>query len=315
MTVRFGVFLPFYAFRLEGGRYRCFKLLRETVLECERLGYHSIWLDDHLMYGDNPILECWTTLSSLSTVTDRIRLGTMVLCNSFRNPAVLAKMAATLDVISGGRLELGLGVGTQRMEHKAYGMDFPSLMERAERLEEAIEIMKKLWIEGETNHHGRYYKVEKASCQPKPIQKPHPPIVIGGSSKHMLQVTAKHANRFDWGPQPPEKYISLLRALERRCRTIGRDPDAIERSSWLEDAIYVAEDKRQLEEKISDWKPPNVPIEVFKRQNFLAVPEDLLNEIQKYLDLNVTFFMLYFGDLPDKSSLRIFAEKVAREIH
>ncbi|MCS7096251.1 MAG: LLM class flavin-dependent oxidoreductase [Nitrososphaerota archaeon] len=311
--VKFGVFLPFYAFGFNGERYRSFELLKEIVLECEKLGYHSVWIDDHLMYGDKPVLECWTTLSALSTLTSRIRLGTMVLCNAFRNPAVMAKMAATLDLISHGRLELGLGVGAQREEHEAYGLEFPTLRVRADRLKEAIEVMKRLWVETEATFHGRYYRMENAICQPKPMQKPHPPIVIGGCSNPVLEVTAKHADRFDWGPVPLEKYRTLLQTLEKRCRRIGRDPDTIEKASWLGGTIYMAEDLRRLEANIAMWKPAGMSTRVFKKQNLLATPEKVIGIIQEYLDLDVTFFMLYFGDLPEKSSIRIFAEKVVRE--
>ena len=121
--LKFGVFLPFYTFQAKEPNEH-FRLIRNTVLECERLGYHSVWLDDHLMYNSWSILECWTTLSALSSLTSKIRLGTMVSCNSHRNPALLAKMAATFDVLSGGRLEFGIGAGTQEAEHNAYGFGF-----------------------------------------------------------------------------------------------------------------------------------------------------------------------------------------------
>ena len=123
--IKFGVFLPFYAFKVrEKSPLSPFDCFRDVVLECERLGYDSVWLDDHLMFQKLPILECWTTLSALASITAKIRLGTMVLCNSFRTPALLAKMAATLDVISNGRLEFGIGAGVQRDEHAAYGIPF-----------------------------------------------------------------------------------------------------------------------------------------------------------------------------------------------
>ena len=168
---KIGVFLPFYAFKSP----QTFERVRNVVLECERLGYDSIWLDDHLMYGKTPILECWTTLSALASLTAKIRLGTMVLCNSYRNPALLAKMAATLDVISNGRLELGIGAGVQKDEHEAYGIPFPKPSERIERMKEAVEIIKKLWTEENANYQGKYYTVNEAVCLPKPLQKPHPP--------------------------------------------------------------------------------------------------------------------------------------------
>ena len=125
LKVSFGVFLPFYVFRSEISTASMFGRLRDVVLDCERLGYDSVWLDDHLMFGQMQILECWTTLSAIAVATSRIRLGTMVTSNAFRNPALIAKMAATVDVISDGRLELGMGAGVQKDEHEAYGFPFP----------------------------------------------------------------------------------------------------------------------------------------------------------------------------------------------
>ena len=128
----FGVFLPFYAFQKETPNSSLFKNLLSIVSECERLGYHSVWLDDHLMYGKTSLLECWTTLSALASATKRIRLGTMVTSAVFRNPALLAKMAATIDIISNGRLELGIGAGVQKEEHIAFGYSFPEPTARIE---------------------------------------------------------------------------------------------------------------------------------------------------------------------------------------
>ena len=213
--IKFGVFLPFYAFRNEKRPSQLFNQLRDVVLECEQLGYDSVWLDDHLMMGTTPILECWTTLSALSTVTEKIRLGTMVTCNSFRNPALLAKMAATLDNISNGRLELGIGAGVQKNEHYAYGFPFLAPKSRIERLNEAVEIIKKLWTEEKANYSGKYYSIRDTVCEPKPLQKPHPSIVIGGCGEKLtLRVTTQHADRYDWGYLPSlEEYKRKLKVL------------------------------------------------------------------------------------------------------
>jgi alkanesulfonate monooxygenase SsuD/methylene tetrahydromethanopterin reductase-like flavin-dependent oxidoreductase (luciferase family) len=146
---KFGVFLPFYAFQTKTTS-EYYNHLKTIVLECERLGYDSVWLDDHLMYNNWPILEPWTTLSALSTLTSRLRLGTMVTCNAHRNPALLAKTTATLDVISNGRLELGIGAGCQETEHTAYGFGFDKPSVRIERLGEALEVITRL--SGKTLH-------------------------------------------------------------------------------------------------------------------------------------------------------------------
>lgn len=313
--IKFGVFLPFYAFRNEK-RSQLFNRLSNVVLECERLGYSSVWLDDHLMYEKMPILECWTALSALSTITERLRLGTMVSCNSFRKPSLLAKMAATLDNISSGRLEFGIGAGVQEKEHLAYGFPFPSSKMRIERLGEAVEIVKKLWTEEKASYTGKYYLIQDAVCEPKPTQKPHPPITIGGGGeKLMLRVTAQHADRYDWGYLSSlEQYKRKLKILEKHCKAVGRSFGDIERSCWPAGQIFIGDDKKELEKRLLQCEPKGVSMEDFARTNFVGTPEDFLKQNRDYVNLGVTHFMLFFGDLPDLRGLRLFAEKVVGKI-
>ena len=314
--IKFGVFLPFYVFRTEKRTSQLFNRLQCAVLECERLGYYSVWLDDHLMLNKMPILECWTTLSALSRATKKIRLGTMVTCNSFRNPALLAKMAATIDNISNGRLELGIGAGVQKDEHNAYGFPFLSANDRVERLSEAVEIIKKMWTEEKASYSGKYYSIRDAVCEPKPVQKLHPPIVIGGGGeKLMLKVTARHADRYDWGYLPSlEKYKRKLKVLEKHCENVGRKVSEIEKSCWPAGQIFIGEDKKELKERVMQWVPKGVSLEEFMRTNFVGTPEDCIKQLQQYMNLGVTQFMLFFGDLPDLKGLRLFAEKVVQKI-
>ena len=315
--IKFGVFLPFYAFKSEEKNFSPpFNRVRDLVLECERLGYDSVWLDDHLMFEKRGILECWTTLSVLSAITSKIRMGTMVLCNSFRNPALLAKMAATLDVVSNGRLELGIGAGVQRDEHVAYGIPFLKPSARIDRVKEAVEIIKKMWTEEKTSYEGKYYRINEAVCEPKPVQKPHPPITIGGSGeKLMSKVAAQHADHYDWGYVPSlELYRHKLDVLESHCKAVGRNFNEIEKSCWLGGQIFIVPNQKELDEKVLQLKPKSVALEDFKKLNFVATPDDCRKEIRRYTSLGVTYFMLFFGDLPDVSGLRLFAEKVAKEI-
>jgi F420-dependent oxidoreductase-like protein len=311
--IKFGVFLPFYAFgSAEATPISPFDRVRDVVLECERLGYDSVWLDDHLMFGKQPILECWTTLAALSSITSKIRLGTMVTCNSFRNPALLAKMAATLDVISKGRLELGIGAGVQENEHIAYGLPFPAPRERIARMKESVEIAKKMWTEEKASYEGKYYRVDEAVCEPKPLQKPHPPITIGGSGEKLtLKVAAQHADRCDVGYVPSlELYKHKLDVLGSHCKAVGRDFNEIERSCWLGGQIFIAQNRKELDEKVLEWKPKNVSVEDFKKHSFIATPEECRRKIQQYADVGVTYFMLFFGGLPDVSGLRLFAKDI-----
>ncbi len=297
---KFGVFLPFYAFKSVSGRY--FDVLRNVVLECEKCGYHSVWLDDHLMYKNSSILECWTTLSALSSITNRIRLGTMASCNSFRNPALLAKIASTVDVISNGRLELAIGAGAQEHEHIAYGIPFPSPKDRINRMDEAVEVIKKMWTREKASYSGKYYQIKEAVCKPKPRQKPHPPITIaGGGEKLTLKVTVKHADRYDWGYLPSlAVFKHKLAVLQDYCQEISRDSQEIEKSCWPAGQIFIHQEENER-------KPTNMLPET-ETASFKGTSQELMGLIKQYQDLGVTFFMLFFGDLPNVDGLRLFAD-------
>ncbi len=313
VKLKFGVFLPFYSFQTKTKQSADrFSLLQTIVLECEKLGYDSVWLDDHLMFDGWQIFECWTTLSALSSLTKKVRLGTMVTCNTYRNPALLAKMAATLDVLSGGRLEFGIGAGIQEAEHAAYDLGFPKPSVRIQRLREAVEIAKALWTQEKATYSGVHYRLKDAVCLPKPLQKPHPPITIGGSGEKLMQiVTAKHADRFDWGFLPTlEAYKRKLEVLENHCKSAGRDFGEIEKSCWPGGQVLIAENQRELNEKISKHKPPNVSIEDFVRANLVGTAEECPERLQVWVNLGVTHFMLFFADLPSVDGLRLFAQTV-----
>lgn len=306
----FGVFLPFHTFDAS------FDSVRDVVLECERLGYTSVHFDDHLMYGKAPVLECWTKLSALAAVTSRIRLGTTVLCSSFRNPALLAKMAATLDVISNGRLDLGVGAGVQESEHAAYGFTFPKAVERIERLKETVVILKKMWMEEKVTYLGKRFRIVDAVCEPKPVQKPHPPITVGGSGEKLtLKVQAVVADRVDWGFLPTiQDYEHKLRVLRSYCDGVGRDFGEIQKSAWLGGQIFLAEDRKELDMKLEEWRPRDVSLDSFRFLNFVGTPDEMLQRVREYIDLGVTHFMLFFGDFPRTEGLEVFAERVIRRI-
>jgi alkanesulfonate monooxygenase SsuD/methylene tetrahydromethanopterin reductase-like flavin-dependent oxidoreductase (luciferase family) len=314
--IQFGVFLPFYAFKTKNTNSTDnFSLLKNIVLECEKLGYDSVWLDDHLMFDNWPIFECWTTLSALSTLTKTVRLGTMVTCNSFRHPAVIAKMAATLDVLSDGRLELGIGAGVQEREHESYGLDFSLPSVRIERLKEAVEIIKKLWIQEDTSYKGKYYSLKNAVCEPKPLQQPSPPITIGGSGeKLMLKVTAKYADRLDWGFLPTiDMYKRKLEILENYCKLISRDFNEIEKSCWPGGQVLIASNQKEIDAKIPKFKPSNVSVDDFIKANLIVTPDECMERLHVYEDLGVTYFMLLFSTLPNMDDLRLFAKTVRKK--
>ena len=199
--------------------------------------FEHAWINDHFMsLGDEvakPYLESWTLLAALAAGTRRLRIGVMVTGNTHRHPAVLAKMAVTVDVISDGRLNFGIGTGWSEREHLAYGIPLPSPGERVRRLGEACELIKRLWLERVVNFDGRYYQLQEAPCEPKPVQKPHPPIVIGGEGEQTLRVIAQYADIWDCSVESPEMYRDKSRVLDNHCMAMGRDPMTIERSRHI----------------------------------------------------------------------------------
>lgn len=199
--------------------------------------FEHAWINDHLMpLGDNPAgpyLEAWTLLAALAAQTQRLRVGVMVTGNTFRHPALLAKMAATVDVISHGRLNFGIGTGWSEQEHRAYGISLPSPGERVRRLAEACEMIHRLWKEPFANFEGRYYRLHEAPCEPKPVQQPHPPFVIGANGKQLLRVVARYANVWDCSVDSSEEYHHKSTILNRYCADIGRVPMSIERSRHI----------------------------------------------------------------------------------
>jgi F420-dependent oxidoreductase-like protein len=207
----------------------------------DELGFYGVWDYDHF-YGPDAIgdavardyrkdtLEAWTTLAAMATVVKRARVGCLVTGVTYRNPAVLAKMAVTVDHISGGRLEFGLGAAWHEAEHRGYGIPFPSAGERIAILDEALRVIKALWTEDTASFDGQHFRLEDAICNPKPVQKPHPPIVVAGQgAKKSLRVVATHADEWNGTGIEPAEWSRISHVLTSHCDAIGRDPAAIRR--------------------------------------------------------------------------------------
>jgi F420-dependent oxidoreductase-like protein len=199
----------------------------------DELGFHAVWDYDHF-YGLSdpaaPTFEGWTTLAAMAALTSRARVGCMVTGVTYRHPAVLANMAVTVDHISGGRLEFGIGAAWHELEHRAYGLDFPPPSTRVDMLDEALTIIKLLWTEEAPSFTGRFWRLEGARCEPKPVQKPHPPIVVGASRPKMLRVVAAHANEWNTPAQGVDEWARQSAAIDAACAELGRDPGEIRRS-------------------------------------------------------------------------------------
>ena len=223
----------------------------------DELGFYGVWDYDHF-YGPDAIgdavardyrkdtLEGWTTLAAMATVVKRARIGCLVTGVTYRNPAVLAKMAVTVDHISGGRLEFGLGAAWHEDEHRGYGIPFPSAGERIAMVDEALRVIKALWTEDTANFDGEHFRLEDAICNPKPVQKPHPPIVVAGQgAKKSLRVVATHADEWNATGIEPAEWGRLNQVLTSHCDAVSRDPGAIRRGVQV--FLYPAEERAMTE--------------------------------------------------------------------
>ena len=203
----------------------------------DELGFEAIWNYDHfygLVENATPTHEGWTTLAAMAVVIRQARIGCMVTGVTYRNPAILAKMAVTVDHISGGRLDFGIGAGWHEAEHRGYGLEFPSPGTRVAMLDEALTVIRRLWTEESVTFEGRFYTLRDALCEPKPVQRPHPPIVVGGTQPKMLRVIARHADEWNMpNHEGPEHWSEVSSRLDEACAEVGRDPAAIRRSVQL----------------------------------------------------------------------------------
>ncbi|MFV2089654.1 MAG: LLM class F420-dependent oxidoreductase [Pseudomonadales bacterium] len=218
------------------------------VQHVEKTGWDGIWYADHFMPNapdtSAPCQEAWTTLAALGASVPRIRLGTLVIGNTYRHPAVLAKMAATLDHITGGRVVLGLGSGWQENEHSQYGIPFYTVADRLKRLNEACQVIKSLFTNEKSDFDGEYYQLQDASLEPKPIQQPLPLLIGGGGEKVTLKITARYADEWNvWGTV--ETLQNKMAVLDAHCESIGRDPKEIKRTAVA--LLFMSDDEAFLE--------------------------------------------------------------------
>jgi F420-dependent oxidoreductase-like protein len=283
----------------------------DTARLIEDLGYDSLWVYDHFHNVPRPaheaVFECWTTIAALSQVTSRVRLGQMVGCNSYRQPSVLAKMTASIDVMSGGRLDWGIGAGWYENEYRGYGFEFPAPKVRIGMLRESVEIVRSMWTEPETSYEGTYYTLTRANCDPKPVQQPHPPIWIGGGGEQLtLRVVARLADVANFGGKPNE-WAHKAEVLKGHCKDVGRDYDEIRKTISGEMLVRETEAEIDALGSKSLW---GEPLESWKAGNLVGTPDQVAEKLQAYVDLGCTGFVPWCADYPDTTSLRLFAEKV-----
>lgn len=314
-------------FGLETHRYWEYGFIRKVALYAEELGFDCVWIEDHVLpppflEQNASCLEAWVAIAAIASETKNIKVGTLVTCNTYRHPSLLAKMAATLDVISRGRLEFAIGTGFNKLEHKAYGIPFPELYStRVESLRESIQIVRGLWTERKFSFEGKFYKLQDAFCEPKPFQKPHPPIWVGGKGDKLLQIVAEHGDGCNFIWIAPDEYKAKIDRLEHYCEQVGRQPTNIKRSYSSD--VLLGTNETSLESKFQKLKDRNVRgisagfkakginLQDFRRGRFVGTPQNCIDQIDAYVRLGVSDFMLIFPELEfDLTCLQFFAEKV-----
>jgi F420-dependent oxidoreductase-like protein len=291
-------------------------VLREIGQAAEQLGYHSLWLFDHFYHFPFPdnvtVLESWTLMSVLAGTTSSIRLGTLVLCNGYRPPALLAKMAATLDVLSGGRLEFGYGAGWHQEEFTGYGYEFPPVPVRIRQMEEGLTVIKQLWGAERSTWTGKHYRLDNAICEPKPVQRPHPPITIGGGGeKLLLRAVARHADVWNYFPVPLPEYERKAQVLGQHCRALGRDPQSLERS--LMTPTLTAEWEKAVRDQLDAAKARGY---MWAQLGTLiqGTPDIVVPRFRDYIRRGVSFFIIQLPNGRDLKQVEFVAKNVIAEL-
>jgi F420-dependent oxidoreductase-like protein len=291
---------------------------RDYWRAAERLGYDWASVGDHFL--TNPVFgardtdpwnEAWITLAALAEATERIRVGVLVTSVGYRHPALLAKMAATLDVISGGRLEFGIGAGYLESEYRMYGLPFPPSSVRIAQLDEAIQVCKLLWTQEHADFSGEHFTLTAAVCVPKPLQKPYPPIWIGGMGEQKtLRVVAEHADGWNAFPMPVPQIQHKLDVLRGHCDVVGREYDAIRKQ--LVCTAIIRSEPAQVEQELAQFAAERqLPPEQAQRMAIAGTPEQVATALMPYVGIGFDMFLLMERAPLDHESLRLFIEEVA----
>jgi F420-dependent oxidoreductase-like protein len=323
--MRFGMFIP-QGWRLDLANIDTadqWPVLRELVQAADRGPWESVWVYDHFhtvpVPTEEATHEAWSLMSAFGAVTERVRLGQMCTCMGYRNPAYLAKVAATADIVSGGRIEMGIGAGWYEHEWNAYGYGFPRAGERIAMLDEGVQIMRDLWTKGTSTFVGDHYKVEGAICRPLPLQPAGIPLwIAGGGETKTLRVAAKYAQYTNFD-STPETFRKKSEILAQHCKDVGTEFDAITRSGSYN--VIIGESAKDVDDKLAqvhDRLQPLVPAEDLDRTMnslrtgpLVGTPEQLVETLQDANGMGLTYAICYFSDAAyDRSSIELFESQV-----
>jgi alkanesulfonate monooxygenase SsuD/methylene tetrahydromethanopterin reductase-like flavin-dependent oxidoreductase (luciferase family) len=302
MPIEFGWEMPTGMRRMPAGvknyEPHCHRML-------ERLSgqFASVWMPDHFMDGAHPVPESLTTISYFAAHYPEFHFGPVVLGQSYRNPALLAKMAASIQHLTGGRFVLGLGAGWRAEEYAAYGYPFPPPAARIAQLAEVVQICKAMWdpAQPEASFEGQHYRIEKASCFPKPV--PPPPVMIGGAGEQLtLRVVARHADWWNLVGVTPEIYTHKISVLEQHCAEVGRDPASI-RKTWM-GVVSVAATRQKAEAAMARYPlwSGDTPL--------VGTPREIVAQLHRFITLGVDLFILAFADEPNTDGINTFITEV-----
>ncbi len=309
-SVRFGLFVP-QGWILDlidiKDPIEQYETMSRVAQAAERLGFDSIWLFDHFHTYFKPVLEttfeCWTSTAALARDTSSIRLGQMVTCNGYRNPALMAKMASTVDVLSHGRLDFGIGAGWYEHEYLAYGYPYPEVGERLRMLGEALQVIKAMWTQPHASFQGRYYSISGAINEPKGVQKPHPPIWVGGSGERVtLRLAARYGDATNFGGHLDDMswYAHKLDVIRAHCEELGRDPDTLIRSTNVETSLLRPGDDPDA---LTRRYRRDETLEEYKTHAVVGGPQEIIDTYGRLIDAGMNYIVV--SDLPGLAHLDI----------
>jgi F420-dependent oxidoreductase-like protein len=311
--MKLGVFVP-QGWRMDLNSIKLedqWNTIINSASKIEELGYESIWVYDHFHTvpkpTQDPTYECWTLMSALSQTTSKVRLGQMCTCNSYRNPAYLTKVASNIDVMSNGRLEYAIGAGWYDHEYKAYGYDYPTAGIRLKMLEESLIIYKKMTTEETPSFNGEFYKIDGAINQPKPIQKPYPPLwVCGGGEKVTLKLLAKYGDYGNWDVDV-EGFIEKSKILQEHCDNVGRNFEEIGRT--LHTNVLISENQKDLDTKIRKLSTyTNIPEDYYHERPLIGTKDKVFTTLNQYKEAGCEYLIAYIPDIVWGDTVDILSE-------
>ena len=309
--MKFG--LQHHNFSFDGKGAEIVEKLGTLAQGAERVGFDSFWVMDHfhqIQYvgqPQEPMFEGWTTQAVVAGLTGKIKLGTLVTGIVYRHPSVLAKIGATLDILSKGRLFMGIGAAWNVEEARAYGIPFPPVGERMRRLEEAVQIIIKMWTEERASFHGKFYQLSDAYCNPKPIQKPHPPIMIGGGGeRRTLKIVAKYGDACNiFGSVETVKH--KLEVLREHCRSVGRDYESILKTKLGH--VVIDKNKEKVTEAIKA-----MPEDRRREYVIYGTPEEVRKQVEAFRDAGIEYLIVNLEPDNELHALDLFASEVVKKL-